>query len=338
MRVTQNIYFLCIVVSILHLNICYGADNKTILNEILKKPAKLLSKNLETYKLFMEEEQNLTRTNPSEWFDLVEKYEKIDPIFMLEECLCLIISRIRQPQYRAAFENAILTEYAQKLWRKNIITCVSFASGGGFQDLVILCKLLSYNPYAIINLHMIDPEYHHYIKRKKKADLPKLISLDQEVHQIAGVGFRYQQMLRFLENTFSHATVRLYAHKTVTDFFEYAKKFNIAQDIDLIYTADIDDDKTVENDYKILCARALEINRNTINIELKKDLTRITKNLNILAFPYLLRYSLSPFSNRLSEKIQIDHKDIVLYYTTRSIDLSASAIRGFFQNMKSWFS
>jgi hypothetical protein len=296
---------------------CYGADKKAILNEILTNPTKILETNRILYHQFSRE-TNPHHSGPITYTQeqaLIQKYETKNPFFMLTECDCPLISRTKNPKYRAAFENAIFTEYNQKLKRKNPITCISFASGGGFQDLVILCKILNQNPYAMINLHMIDPEYQHYIRKKEGLDLPRLISLDQETmlyqkpELYTRTGYRYQQMLKFLEEVFPNAHVRLYSHETMDHFFVFAKKFNIIQDIDLIYTADIDNYRKAVLNYKRLCIRVLEVNKNVINIDLSKAF-----------FPYLLRFSLTPFDKGSSEKITVDNKIITLYYATYSID------------------
>lgn len=86
-----------------------------------------------------------------------------------------VLSRTFQPNYRETFENQVVKAILAKASTTKHVQYVGFASGGMFQDLVILAKALSKKPNAKITIHLIDHKNLLY------ADYKDLEGISREV-------------------------------------------------------------------------------------------------------------------------------------------------------------
>lgn len=345
--------------TILTLSTCYAVDNKTILHGILTNPARVLQKTLNTYEKFVQKfepfikrhsvinERGIffsTMVNLEKLQELVQEYTTQYPIFMLTECVEMNsypcpLSRLKYPRYRQSFEDAVVTACTEKLKKGEALNCVSFASGWGFQDFVILCKLLAKHPYAHISLHIIDPQYTPYAEEKRKFELSTLVTESEKISNPSAdpmaslMKYRYQQMLVFLNAVFPHATIRLYPHKDGYTFYKYSEKFGIHGEIDLVYTADIQDNDDTIVDYKILVLTILQKNQKTANIALMYHTTT--------EYPYLYTLSLHNTKGSIPDHITIKigenmPKKIQYYQTIRYIDRWINPLIRFGRIAKLW--
>jgi len=86
----------------------------------------------------------------------------------LDECKCEKVSRMKHPEIRADFENALCRKVEQTYPDKTQpITYTSIGSGSLFQDFMILTKFVD-NGYSKFNVNLIDSNYKTFITQFKQ--------------------------------------------------------------------------------------------------------------------------------------------------------------------------
>ncbi|HEX2978161.1 MAG TPA: hypothetical protein VHO47_03520 [Candidatus Babeliales bacterium] len=243
---------------------------------------------------------------------LLIKYEQKSPIFLLGECVkegwgpCLL-SRSYQPKYREVFEEKVSSALLGKLNSNGSANYVSFASGGNFQDLVLLTKTLALKPDAQLDVHLIDFQYTPFVKyldvaqNNRKLDSDKSFDFSEKVlsemaefarkewglgekepeeikemlkGDIHGIGSAKNQLAVTLKKMFPHAVVNFHLHDTAESYLNYIKDKNLSH-ADVISTCDIQDEMSLLKrsllHYKKLCAETLQKKQDSKNIFLTKD-------------------------------------------------------------------
>lgn len=215
-----------------------------------------------------------------EFKELVQKFEKKSPIFLLCECTqegfgACLLSRKYQSKYRQFYEDKVVADLISKLEKNHggPIHYTSFGCGGLFQDLVILTKVLNYKPDAKIVINLIDNQYTPYVAARDflndtreidvhyeldlKLVMPQLKKFareegglmdisDTELEvNITGWMINWQaqikQLISFLKKTFEKSILTFYIHDNVNSYFSYLEKNNLPF-ADVITAADIDDE------------------------------------------------------------------------------------------------
>jgi hypothetical protein len=108
--------------------------------------------------------QNIYNKRQNEFEKTFDEFRMLNPINLIHECRsCRGIMRSKDNKARAEFENAITEEITkQDMHKKEAVNYLSFASGGLFQDLMVLIKACKQG-IREINLHCVDMSYSSYI-------------------------------------------------------------------------------------------------------------------------------------------------------------------------------
>lgn len=247
--------------------------SEQLLNLLINDPKKALDYSNKICKEFYEKIYKNSCTQEQR----IKFYTKKCPFFLLGECTqnedyyrC-ILSRSYNPLFRERFESNVVTATLEKLKTNTMVNYVSFGSGGMFQDLVIIAKVLAKEPTANININVIDTQYGDYVCMREylkngrqvsrefddtppedylnyllelakkesdfdgKADLLKL----NHRNEVILLGKRYQQFILFLQEMFPKANLSLSVYASTDD---YLKCITADEKLfpDLIVTADID--------------------------------------------------------------------------------------------------
>jgi hypothetical protein len=112
-------------------------------------------------------------------WESIKIFEEKYPLFLLDECTregwqACLLSRERNPKFREAFENSVVSEL---LKRENPVY-TEFGSGGAFQTAVILAKMLKQKPGAAATVHLIEPDHEVYVRAHEILKDGLKVSLD----------------------------------------------------------------------------------------------------------------------------------------------------------------
>jgi hypothetical protein len=285
---------------------------------------------------------------------LISTFEKKWPLFLLGECTAegwgpCILSRSYQPKNRDTFEQEVVSSLLQKMSNTKPVEYVGFATGGMFQDLVILVKALAQKPNGKINIHLIDKKFTGFAYSKM------VIEQSTEIHEHKSIDFssptnmdtlknyakthwgaknetdsniekllkmecigqekKCQQMLSYLKKTFPHAQLSLSVYGSAQDYCMATKKTQTYADV--ISAADMEDEISLVQQsnvhYAALCTKMLKKNPTADNIWLAKNPQKGTAKI--------LKISLSKTQNSIEEKFEPKkNKEITLYLTQKEIE------------------
>lgn len=205
--------------------------------------------------------------SPEQFNARLRPFEKQCPVFLLDECLgddCLL-NRYNYPKIRDYFEEMVVKTMQKQLQDKPTVvySYVGFGAGHGFEDFVILVKILDKIPHARIAINLIDPSYEPYVKScdllKKDRQIrsnsyfdkrKKVLKTYYDRHKISGqkqrdtlteclyMHARYNQFLSYLRDNFPQARLSLTVHESGSSYRIYIKKKQFRLP-DIIVAADI---------------------------------------------------------------------------------------------------
>lgn len=257
-------------------------ENEAIKNKILLNPVTTLESLDVVYDEFFKESTKNTALS-KDYQAIIEKFEQKSPIFLLNECSSkyCFLTRKNHPEFRESFENYVSMNVRQKIAQsaENSINCVSFGSGGLFQDLIIFTKILSESPTATLTIHLIDRFFNktdqnlaNFIKEKESDKREWLQAhihwlIEDEKFETTKTKGRIAQFEKFLTKEFPMAAIQVYTHKNVDEYFNCVKKENMLH-TDVIFAADVSGGL---DDYEKLCIETMRHNLSSVNILLLHD-------------------------------------------------------------------
>lgn len=162
------------------------------------------------------------------------------PIFLLSEHICdnCPADRKTKPHIRKNYEDKMTELYIQEIGDNNRpISYTAFASGEGFQDMVLVAKVLTKKPNARITVNLIDVLYKPLLDAIKDLRVnpitdkyssltitPELLGTSEKTDnesnqkkvgkQLIIMLERFKQFNSFLKTHFPKATTSLYLHDT----------------------------------------------------------------------------------------------------------------------------
>lgn len=305
--------------------------SSTSLITLLADPALCLQNMRTTHKEYKEEKRKNVSLEqmPIDLYTqnrmfLTQKYEKKHPLFLLEECYKEVncdnpsewhyctLSREHNPRYREAFENKVSALLIEKIIASNgqPVHYTDFGSGGVFQVLATLTKVLSQQQNACLNIHLIDgsytpyvtatdffnqnrqitmektlnfgtrlAEYAQYVRDQEKDDPEVMAMADSTIQQnviklCSSLESKHKQFISSLSNTFPNAQLFLHIHDQTPSYLQYVEKHNLAH-ADVVTAADISDYKSMQadgvNNYVKLYSATLDKKPNAHNVWLEKN-------------------------------------------------------------------
>lgn len=142
---------------------------KNPLSDLIKDPVTALRNAMQVNEQFKERE-TVRSLSVQDIKKRISLFEQKSPIFLLGECTSVgsrpcEMSRFSEPAYRNAYENCVVRALVNKMTVQEAGTVhyASFASGGMFQDLVILTKALNQKRDGSLMIHLIDLQYRSYV-------------------------------------------------------------------------------------------------------------------------------------------------------------------------------
>ncbi len=196
---------------------------------------------------------------------LARQFEQRNALFLLDECpndnsdSCLL-NRTTCPHYRQAFEESV----ANKMMRiqpvgNTPLQYVSFGSGGLFQDLMVIHKLLKNRSDVALDVHIMDIEYISCIQMHDALGGDRLILPELKEHPMVSAGaicndplthgtiiqglcgeLMCKQFIQHVKNSFVQAQFSLRVYKDCDDYINYIERHNIPC-ADIAVAADIGD-------------------------------------------------------------------------------------------------
>jgi hypothetical protein len=181
------------------------------------------------------------------------------PLFLLKECddyalaqplpfgSPCILSRAYNKKYRKAFEDKVVENLSSQIQsiKDRPVNYTGFASGGMFQDLVILTKTLAQHPTANVSINLIDAQYRIVATHKpvllKIRDFIKKLITKKQLTQDTLIQNQSSQFISWLQKMYPQAQLSLNLHASTQDYCQYLDK-NALQYPDIIAAADIQDD------------------------------------------------------------------------------------------------
>ncbi len=244
---------------------------------------------------------------------LVKEFEQKNPLFFMHECTkqgslqACPLSRNFIAKARRGFEDHVAKLLLQKAsLQEDPIQYMSFASGGLFQDLMILLKFLKQKPDAKMSIHFVDPQFARYVEiyrqfkegreisSNKGANdlLPIMDALvqyvrvtwrldhlnDQEIAKEVMLYFlwedaSFKQLINYLQRLFPQATLSFMVYTHAEDYLNCMSDQDLPYP-DVLVSADIEDDKSISNNapqhFVLLCKKALEEKPNSSNVLLSR--------------------------------------------------------------------
>ena len=255
---------------------------------------------------------------------LTQKYKKKHPLFLLGECYKEVsyhnpsewhyctLSREHNPRYREAFENKVSALLIAKIIASDgqPVHYTDFGSGGAFQALATLTKVLTQQNNACLNIHLIDGSYTPYVTatdffnqnrqitmektlhfgtrlaeyaqfvRDQEKDDPEVMAMaDSTIQQnviklCSSLESKHKQFISSLSNTFPNAHLSLCVHDQTPSYLQYVEKHNLAH-ADVVTAADISDHESMQTQsiqsYVTLCSATLEKKSTAHNVWLEKS-------------------------------------------------------------------
>lgn len=292
------------------------------------------------------EEEERTPESPARAQNILNEFTKKNPLFLLGECteqsgMHCLLSRRYEPKFRQEFESCVATSLNNKLQSLNRpVQYVGFASGGMFQDLVILTKTLAAKPDARLDVHLIDRKYVAYVNCRdllgntrsihpdirtnptpvmedlKKIARSKGLDISDEELTVALIKTCEEceaparQSIAWLSKTFPQARLNFYLHDSSDSYAQYIKSTSTPKP-DFIAAADMQDERSqVVVDYAQLCAQNPDA-----------DNMWLTRN-NDYTGASLTSISLNETAGAEKEDIQVQGTSVPVYITTQPIQPS----------------
>lgn len=295
--IMKNLFFYVLLFNIV-ITPCIGS-----MGDLVEKTTQVLDICADTRKQFMQATNELVTRKLSlpnefdQFLALIQRHETTCPFFLLAECMgnyfgdlyvgpC-ILSRKDHPQYRVLFESKVVESAIAKLATpESHLEYVSFGSGGCFQDLVIITKILTAKPMATITIHVIDPQYEDYVtcrttlgyttvvnaSRLIDPHTPFFGSQQSQFNSIRGIFVMqetFRQFIASLQTHFPLAHLALYVHDSGQHYLDYITKHKMPY-ADIITAIDLPDNGiTAAQQYAILCIEALRNKADSFNVLLK---------------------------------------------------------------------
>jgi len=294
--------------------------NDTIKSNMLSSPIATLDALDVIYDDFLKETtQNSVFRN--DYKEVIRKFEQKSPIFLLGECsykYCFL-TRKNHPEFRENFENHTCVLLQQKIEEKKggSIYCISFGSGGLFQDLIIFSKTLSQYPEANLIIHLIDRVFNKTDENlkefitQKEADKRDWIRpniqllIEDEKFETVKIKAKISQFKNFLTTEFPHANITIYTHKNIDDYFDYIEKEKMSH-ADVTFAADVSGGL---DDYEKLCIKTMQLNSSSVNVLLLHNDKQA----------WLHQFFLENAENRVKTAVK-DNENIDIYYERVYID------------------
>jgi hypothetical protein len=227
---------------------------------------------------------------------IIQAYERRCPLFLISERASQdgFFDRHIFPKRRALFEekvvSSLVTAYSRLSDPAGYVTYTSFWSGGLFQELVILAKLIECLKGCKLIINVIDGlMYNNYfaecamvatnpeIIRNKPVNL-RLIEGSVELTQESKSGLElyalFQQFLRVLHTIDPSADILLFVHKDVYSYLAYREhnNFNYPDVVSAIDIVREDSNKLLSvEQYALLCTQTMQRNQNAITILMAND-------------------------------------------------------------------
>lgn len=217
--------------------------------------------------------RNPANANPRTLMAAINSLERRNPFFLLHECTSsnngqCALSRYANPHYRETFERLVVSDLKKECHSTNKVACMSFGSGGLFQDLVILTKFLRERPpQAKIDLHVADIDYLPFVawldtSSSRQITASTLIGVDEvlsKLHEISHLlgregsaeslairfvifGRLMQQFAHCIEFMFPQAELRLFAHHGLGDYLQHVKMHPNIPEAQIAFAADLIDE------------------------------------------------------------------------------------------------
>ncbi len=141
-------------------------EAEVLCDKLLKNPLSLLSEikkyEHELQELFEAVSDGKAEFDPAAMAETFQKQRTLNPIFLVEECYSGQCGLSRNQNSSRSFYESVVLKYLKKYKNQERINLVSFASGGMFQDLIILAKSVKLHGISNINIHLIDTKYTSY--------------------------------------------------------------------------------------------------------------------------------------------------------------------------------
>lgn len=227
---------------------------------------------------------------------LVRQFQQRNPLFLLDECpnndsdSCALNRKI-YPQYRHAFEQSVVNKIMHmQLVDNEPVQYVSFGSGGLFQDLMVIHKVLQKKPYANLAMHVIDIEYIPCVQMHDALGGNREVLPDVTEHPLVAAGapchsqimhrtvicglcieLMCKQFIQHLKKSFAQAQLSLRIYSDWKDYIDHIAQRNIPC-ADIIVAADIEDEHDqAPKDFALLCKALSEKKPHASNILLAKS-------------------------------------------------------------------
>lgn len=220
--------------------------------------------------------------------ELLRSFEKRNPFFLLAECSqkshdethqldTCPYNRFKHPLVRRDYAKVVNDAIIKRIkGSSRAVHCVFFATGGLFQELVILTKVLTAEPRAKLVIHCIDAQYDLYewasrVLDKKYRDVTEYkpivpqvmkkidfiteflnasthakgsrewISAFEIVENCFWVQEIVHQLSRALQEMFPEACLSFYVHDTTVNYNDYIKQSSFFEHADVVTSIDIED-------------------------------------------------------------------------------------------------
>lgn len=220
-------------------------DAQQLLKRLLEDPLGLLSEHKKCEQELWELTNKLD--DPLLYFEVTQNKFKSDrdrsPIFSIGECGSAMcgLSRFQSPM-RPFYEKKVVS-YLEKYKNQERINFVAFASGGLFQELIILAQAVGMHNIHNINIHLVDSDYQALIRALSILDdQPGAVniakyngfnfhdySLTQELDPYRQQAcqqylmFRQEKFRQFVSivKQLSNNSIRVFLHQSVADYCEF---------------------------------------------------------------------------------------------------------------------
>ena len=227
-------------------------------------------------------------TNPDSSLDreAIQHKFKIDrkqnPIFLIEECNSEICGLSRFQNASRSFYEKTVVSYLEKYKNQERINFVAFASGGLFQELIILAQAIDIHNICNINIHLVDPQYGALIKAVSIIDdqsgtinIARYNNFNFHDYSVKEELETYMQQqcetsLMFAQEKFrqfvsmvkllSYNNVRVFVHRSAQDYNEFCVEHPEMR-ADVISAIDLEPEfryETAIKDYYLLIYHALK--------------------------------------------------------------------------------
>lgn len=218
-------------------------DTQKLLKRLIDDPLRLLNE-LKEYEHELEDLAELDSLLSREIIQNKFKiYREKNPIFLIGECNSSMCGLSRYQNSSRAFYEKTIVSYLKKYKNQERINFVAFASGGLFQELIILTQAVSLHNTYNINIHLIDPKYGALIQalstinnQSNVVNIASYNNFNFHDYSIAKESEAYRQQqyeknLMFGQEQFrqfilmvkqlSDNNIRVFVHKSAQAYYEF---------------------------------------------------------------------------------------------------------------------